>query len=131
MELSRQIDLQSGDVRPIPAEELIIGDVMFNPNSTVGDVVARTGFTQSYVSKCVATLVKRGLLVTSVDESDRRRTLITPSRMLEGAADRRTPSLTTVFTDALGSEARAQQVLMALDELADLLLAEPPPPEHR
>ncbi|WNG82434.1 MarR family transcriptional regulator [Mycobacterium sp. ITM-2016-00316] len=122
VELSRQVELAPGDVRPDPAEELIIGDVMFHPESTVGDVVARTGFAQSYVSKCVARLEGRGLLVTAVDESDRRRTIIGPSPMLQGASRRRTPPLATVLKEELGTEAEARRVLVALEELADTLL---------
>jgi len=122
VELSRQVEFAPGDVRPDPAEELIIGDVMFHPSSTIGDVVTRTGFAQSYVSKCVAGLVGRGLLVTAADESDRRRTIIGPSPMLQGASRRRTPPLLTIFTEELGSEAAARRALAALEELADALL---------
>ena len=122
VELSRQVHLEAGDVRPSPAEELFIGDVMFHPKSTIGDVVARTGFAQSYVSKRVAGLVHRGLLVTGIDESDRRRTIIGPSPMLQGASPRRTPSLLTILADELGSEAAVHQVLSALEIVADALL---------
>lgn len=122
VDLSRQIEPHPGDVMPSPAEELVLGDVMLYPNSTIGDVVHRTGFTQGYVSKCVAGLVQRGLLVTAADEQDRRRTVIGPSPMLEGAAQRRTPPLSAVLASALGDPAEAAEVLAVLDDLADRLL---------
>ncbi|MEU1981885.1 helix-turn-helix domain-containing protein [Nocardia sp. NPDC019395] len=126
VELSRQVQLEPGDIRPSPAEELIISDVMFHSNSTVGDVVARTGYAQSYVSKCVADLVERGLLVTSTDESDRRRTIIGPSPMLQSATPRRTPPLARILADDLGSDEAAGRALMLLDDLCDVLLDRTP-----
>ncbi|MFI5719296.1 MarR family transcriptional regulator [Nocardia sp. NPDC051750] len=126
VELSRQVQLEPGDVRPSPAEGLIITDVMFHSNSTVGDVVARTGYAQSYVSKCVASLVERGLLVTSTDESDRRRTVIGPSPMLQSATPRRMPSLAGILADDLGSDEAARRTLMLLDDLFDALLDRTP-----
>ncbi len=122
VDLSRQIEPHPDDVMPSPAEELVLGDVMLYPNSTIGDVVQRTGFTQGYVSKCVAGLVQRGLLVSAVDAHDRRRTVIGPSPMLEGAAQRRTPPLSAVLAEALGDRDEADKMLAVLDDLADRLL---------
>ncbi|UNB54755.1 MarR family transcriptional regulator [Mycolicibacterium sp. YH-1] len=122
VKLSRQVHLEPQDVTPSPAEELILGDVMLYPGSAVADVVKRTGFTQGYVSKCVAALTDQGLLTTGVDPADRRRIVIEPSVMLVSATRRRTPPLTDVLSDALGGEASATEVMAMLDELAELLL---------
>lgn len=122
VELSRQVELEPQDVTPSPAAELILGDVMLYPGSAVAEVVKRTGFTQGYVSKCVAALTEQGLLTTAVDPADRRRTVIEPSLALTRAAHRRTPPLVDVLSDALGDHASARDVLAALDDLADLLL---------
>ena len=122
VELSRQVHLEPQDVTPSPAEELILGDVMLYPGSAVTDVVTRTGFTQGYVSKCVAALSAQGLLTTVVDPKDRRRIVIEPSTMLVAASQSRTPPLSDVLSDALGDDASPTNVMAMLDELADLLL---------
>jgi DNA-binding MarR family transcriptional regulator len=122
MELSRQVQLEPQDERPGPAEELVLGDVMLYPGSTVSDVVTRTGFTQGYVSKCVASLVRQGLLRTRVDDSDRRRTIIEPTPLLTEAAQRRTPPILEVMSTALGDPDAAREALAQLDALADKLL---------
>lgn len=122
VELSRQVDLQSHDVMPSPAEGLVLSDVVLYPGSTVSEVVGRTGFTQGYVSKCVAGLVEQGLLDTSTDEADRRRTLVRPTVMLERAIKRRTKPLAGVLEGVVSDPANATRALSMLDELADLLL---------
>jgi DNA-binding MarR family transcriptional regulator len=95
---------------------------MLYPGSAVADVVKRTGFTQGYVSRCVAALTDQGLLITGVDPDDRRRTVIEPSMMLVNATQRRTPPLTDILSEALGDDAAATKVLAMLDEVAEQLL---------
>lgn len=121
IELSRHVELHSGDVRPKPAAELVLADVMFHPGSTMTDVVQRTGFTQSYVSKLVGELVEQGALSTRADESDRRRTLVEPTATLNRAARRRATSLDAVLVSALRDPVTARKVMANLDELAALL----------
>ncbi|WP_194166641.1 MarR family winged helix-turn-helix transcriptional regulator [Mycolicibacterium sp. P9-22] len=118
VELSRHVDLHSGDVRPSPAAELVLADVMFHPGSTVTEVVQRTGFTQSYVSRLVAELVEQGALSTRADTADRRRTIVEPTAKLSTAARRRTASLDEVLVSALGDPERARSVMATLDQLA-------------
>lgn len=122
VELSRQTDLLSHDVMPSAAEALVMGDVVLYPGATVSEVVERTGFTQGYVSKCVAELVDKGLLATSLDEADRRRTLVRPTAMLDRAVKRRTKPVVGVLEGAVSDPATARRALSMLDELADLLL---------
>jgi DNA-binding MarR family transcriptional regulator len=59
---------------------MVLVDVFEHPGSTIGNIVERTGFPQSHVSAAVARLRDRGVLVTTVDPTDRRRTLVAPSR---------------------------------------------------
>ncbi|MCP3804060.1 MarR family transcriptional regulator [Allokutzneria sp. A3M-2-11 16] len=51
-------------------------DVFENPDSSVSEITARTGFPQSHVSASVARLREDGVLVTTADPKDRRRTLV-------------------------------------------------------
>jgi DNA-binding MarR family transcriptional regulator len=69
--LSRQADLLPQDsAHTNAAERLILRDAVLFPGSTIREIVERTGFTQGYVSKCVADLVKQGPRITVADERD-------------------------------------------------------------
>lgn len=59
---------------------MVLVDVFENPNTTIGHIVERTGFPQSHVSASVARLRESGVLVTTVDPNDKRRTLVAPSK---------------------------------------------------
>jgi DNA-binding MarR family transcriptional regulator len=59
---------------------IVLVDVHEHPDSTIGQIVERTGFPQSHVSAAVARLRDSGALVTTTDPSDRRRTLVRPVR---------------------------------------------------
>lgn len=59
---------------------MVLVDVTENPDTTIGQVVERTGFPQSHVSDAVAKLREAGVLVTTVDPADKRRTLVAPSK---------------------------------------------------
>jgi DNA-binding MarR family transcriptional regulator len=76
-------------VRAIPPSEfrelptgvrMVLVDVIENPDSTIGQIVDRTGFPQSHVSASVARLRDSGMLITMIDPNDRRRTLVAPSK---------------------------------------------------
>ncbi|WP_162264226.1 MarR family transcriptional regulator [Mycobacterium sp. Root265] len=121
--LSRQADLLPQDrARTTAAERLVLGDVVLFPRSTIREVVERTGFTQGYVSKCVADLVVQGLLTTATDEVDRRRTLVSPSADLAVAVDLRTKSVQDLIAERVGSSREGERVLNLLNELAERLL---------
>lgn len=63
---------------PLPASvRTVLIDVAQHPGSSISDVTRRTGFPQSHVSASVARLRDQGVLTTSVDERDGRRTVIT------------------------------------------------------
>jgi DNA-binding MarR family transcriptional regulator len=59
---------------------IVLVDVHEHPDSTIGQIVERTGFPQSHVSAAVARLRESGALLTTTDPSDRRRTLVRPVR---------------------------------------------------
>jgi|HubBroStandDraft_1064217.scaffolds.fasta_scaffold137319_2 MarR family len=54
---------------------VVLRDVFANPDSSITDITARTGLPQSYVSECIAKLRDGGIVDTTVDPADRRRTL--------------------------------------------------------
>jgi DNA-binding MarR family transcriptional regulator len=61
----------------LPASvRLIVSDAFENPDSSIGEITARTGLPQSHVSASVARLRDAGILVVSADPKDRRRTLV-------------------------------------------------------
>jgi DNA-binding transcriptional ArsR family regulator len=55
---------------------LVLRDVFAHPDSSISDVTSRTGLPQSYVSESVARLRDQGIVETSADPSDGRRTLV-------------------------------------------------------
>ena len=66
--------------RELPTSvRMVLVDVLDHPGSTITQIVERTGFPQSHVSASVARLREGGVLVTTADPADRRRTLVAPS----------------------------------------------------
>lgn len=59
---------------------MVLVDVIEHPETTITRIVERTGFPQSHVSSAVARLRDAGVLVTTADPNDRRRTLVAPSK---------------------------------------------------
>jgi DNA-binding MarR family transcriptional regulator len=55
---------------------MVLVDISVHPGSSIGEITARTGFPQSHVSASVARLREQGVLETSVDAVDGRRTLV-------------------------------------------------------
>jgi DNA-binding MarR family transcriptional regulator len=55
---------------------MVLVDISMHPGSSIGEITARTGFPQSHVSASVARLREAGVLETSVDPGDGRRTLV-------------------------------------------------------
>jgi hypothetical protein len=63
------------DQTPTSVRSIMI-DVSEHPVTSIGEITARTGFPQSHVSLAVARLKEVGVLATTVDPGDRRRTLV-------------------------------------------------------
>ncbi|MFI7029233.1 MarR family winged helix-turn-helix transcriptional regulator [Microbispora rosea] len=55
---------------------VVVADLRAHPETSVGEIAARTGLPQSAVSGAVARLKEAGAVVTAPDPADRRRVLI-------------------------------------------------------
>jgi DNA-binding MarR family transcriptional regulator len=103
-----------------PAEVVVIRDLLTHSPSTITEIASRSGFVHSRVSTAVASLRDRGWVVTSVDETDRRRTIAAVTeRVRQGATATRARRAEPVLSDLLRdvpAERRAE-LIAALDEL--------------
>lgn len=112
---------------PIPASVWsVLIDVFEHPNSSIGEIAARTGFPQSHVSGAVARLrAIAAALETTVDPGDRRRTLVRPSPALRG---RTSHWVMPPFDDALAKALDARdpkeiaEIIAMLEALAQRLI---------
>ena len=66
----------TGADRVNAGELAVLEDVARHPRSTIGDVTARTGLSQSLVSRIVHAAAAEGALEVERDEDDRRRVRI-------------------------------------------------------
>ena len=55
---------------------MVAADVFSHPATSVGEIADRTGLRQSYVSESIARLRDQGVVETSADPADGRRTLV-------------------------------------------------------
>lgn len=107
---------------------LVLIDVAYHPGSSIGEITERTGFPQSHVSQSVAKLRELGVLETTVDPVDRRRTLVRPTPVLQQRAARASAAtpLQEVLACALGEAGRGQlgEAVAAIELLASLFIPE-------
>ena len=68
---------------------LIVTDITEHSDSAIGEIAARTGLPQSYVSTSVARLRDRGAVETAGDPRDGRRTLVRLTKAVPARAARR------------------------------------------
>ncbi|MEU7989532.1 helix-turn-helix domain-containing protein [Streptosporangium canum] len=78
---------------------VVLADVLDSPDSTVGEIAARTRLPQSAVSMAVARLREAGSVVARTDPRDRRRTLLRHANHL---SDRVGEVRASTIDDALG-----------------------------
>jgi DNA-binding MarR family transcriptional regulator len=111
---------------------LVLRDVFAHPDSSITDVTARTGLPQSYVSESVARLRDQGIVETSADPADGRRTLvrITAQHPRTVVAKGSAP-VDAALAAALGDPADAEEIIGALAALAERLRPESPGPIRR
>jgi DNA-binding MarR family transcriptional regulator len=108
---------------------MVLQDVFAHPGSSVTDITGRTGLPQSYVSESVARLRDEGLVLTEVDPSDRRRTLV---RMkpdhLRRVACKGSASVNAALADAFGESdpAKADALVNTLSDMAKRLIPAAP-----
>jgi hypothetical protein len=82
--------MRGGDAPAVPSGlRLIVTDIAEHAGSSIGEIAARTGLPQSYVSTSVARLRDRKAVRTAADPGDRRRTLVTLSESVPARAGRR------------------------------------------
>jgi len=100
---------------------LVLRDVFAHPDSSISDVTARTGLPQSYVSESVARLRDQGIVETSADPSDGRRTLV---RVAPGhprtVVAKGSASVDGVLADALGEPAGGDAIAQIIGTLSDI-----------
>ena len=103
----------------------VLLDVFELPNSSIGEIAARTCFPQSHVSASVARLrALGGALETTVDPLDRRRTLVRPAWEAETqAAPAAATPIDRALVAALGTDDPKEiaDVVAALETLAQRL----------
>jgi len=103
---------------------MVLVDVAENPDSSIGEVAARTGFPQSHVSASVARLRDAGALVTEADARDGRRTLVRVSKELRAHNARRSqvPIEAALERELGGEDADVAAVVELLNALAERLI---------
>jgi DNA-binding MarR family transcriptional regulator len=114
---------------------LVLRDVFANPGSSITDITTRTGLPQSYVSESVARLRGQGIVVTSADPADGRRTLVRVSDQHPRtvAAKGSVPvdaALAAALSEPPGGAA-VTQIISTLSALAARLAPETPGPIRR
>lgn len=65
-----------GNARIPTGQGMVAADVFAHPATSVGEIADRTGLRQSYVSESIARLRRQGVVETSTDPADGRRTLV-------------------------------------------------------
>jgi len=103
-----------------PAEVVVVRDLLAHASSTISEIASRTGFVHSRVSTAVASLRDRGWAVTSIDETDRRRTIAAVTeRVRQGATETRARRAEPILTELLRDLAaeRRTELIAALEEL--------------
>lgn len=125
-----EIALKGSGEAGLPAGvALIVMDVVEHPGSAIREIVARTGFPQGHVSASVARLRERGVLETSLDPADGRRTLVrVTADFADQVARRRGTPVHAGLAEVAGIEDPRELTELAdtLDSLAKRIL-----PRHR
>ena len=114
--------LRGSAAQSMPAgPSLVLRDVFAHPDSSITDVTARTGLPQSYVSESVARLRDQGIVQTSADPADGRRTLV---RLAAGhpatVAAKGSASVDAALATALGEPEGGPSVTETIDILTAL-----------
>jgi DNA-binding MarR family transcriptional regulator len=115
---------QSGGGLPTSVRMVLV-DISAHPGSSIGEITARTGFPQSHVSASVARLREQGVLETSVDAVDGRRTLVSVGESFrERLATRAPVPVDAALAAELASPDLADlaQVIDALEAVAERLI---------
>lgn len=122
----RQLALRASttglDQRATASEIAVGADLAQHPDTTISEVVARTGLSQGAVSKAVAAICAEGYAEVSRDESDGRRTRVRLTAAAATFQELGRRDLAPALRDLHGlDDAAAARAVAALDELAALL----------
>lgn len=127
--------IRGGGASALPAgHAMVLRDVFAHPESSVGDISARTGLAQSIVSKALASFEDQGKVELRVDPEDGRRTL---ARISAGHLDeiRRKGSIRVdaLLADALGEadQSAVSDIIHCLESLSTRLAPAQPGPVVR
>jgi DNA-binding MarR family transcriptional regulator len=104
---------------------IVLVDISMHPGSSIGEITTRTGFPQSHVSASVTRLREEGVLETSVDSGDGRRTLVRLAAGFRERAGRRPPiPVDAALAASLPSAdpKRLVQTIEALEAVAELVI---------
>jgi DNA-binding MarR family transcriptional regulator len=117
-----------GNRSPSSIRSIMI-DVAKHPDTSIGEITARTGFPQSHVSLAVARLKEGRVFVTTVDPHDRRRTLVRTAPAFRRGLSHSLPQTAAIddaLAEALGTDDPRElaSVTAALESLARRLKPE-------
>lgn len=134
-EIALDATADPGEARVSAGGLAIAEDISHHQATSVGEIAARTGLAQSLVSRTVAKMHSAGLLITSTDPADRRRTLISITPEIRAglfrSRSRRSiePALQSRYPDT--STEDVARVVALLEKLADLLGSDIRAPDTR
>lgn len=123
IDLARDVTVEDDASALTQGEVAVLEAVLKHPDSSVNEIHLFTGFVQSHVSASIQRLRTRGLLTTSTDPADRRRTrvrLAEPARL--AIVQRASRPADAAIARVLDDPAQARRAVALLDELAALLL---------
>jgi DNA-binding MarR family transcriptional regulator len=110
---------------------LVLRDVLAHPDSSIGEVTARTGLPQSYASESVARLREQGIVETKPDPKDGRRTLVRlSSQHMRNVAKKGSVPVDLALAAELGEldSAKLKSILGTLGDLSVRLRPRDPGP---
>jgi len=113
---------------------LVLGDVLAHPDSAIGEVAARTGLPQSYASESVVRLREQGIVKTTRDPADGRKTLVRLSgQHMRNIAKKGAVPIDAALATALDEHdsAKLKLILKFLDDLSERLRPRQPGPFAR
>lgn len=126
-EVALEAAKDSGEAHPSAGLVAVTEDIAHHEGTTVGEVAVRTGLAQSLVSKVVSQLCGGGVVEMTVDEKDRRRSLIwvTDSARVQVLAGRGGRSIAEGLRRRFPerSEAQVTGIEAALERLVDEVLS--------
>lgn len=114
--------MPSGDGAISSSVRSVLVDIAENPDSSISDITARTGFPQSHVSAAVARLRRSGAVQTRTDPKDARRTLASVTERVRDHARTRPPIVIDAELEReLGDPGDLRVTLNALATLSEQL----------